>query len=187
MINTDMPFNDRENIVKAKTILMLTRWFVPFSITMHNIEEAFTLDPFLPVIKERLSKYGHKDIVPSWPQYRLALITVTLIPLVVAILPLKAARRLTVMLVASTTMLINVIPHLAGLIIFKRYVPGLASSLLINLPSSILSIFLAFRSGFLNTRKMAVIAAFAAMLHGPGLLSLMAASGFLTGRSETGE
>jgi hypothetical protein len=166
--------------MKAKTILMLTRWFVPFSITVHNIEEAFTIDPFLPVIKKRLSKYGGKDIVPTWPQYRLALITVTLIPFVVAILPLKAGRRLTMMLIASTTMLINVIPHLAGSIIFKRYVPGLASALLINLPSSLLSIFLAFRSGFLNYRKMAVISAFAATLHGPGLLSLLAASGFLT-------
>jgi hypothetical protein len=173
--------------MKAKTILMLTRWFVPFSIAVHNIEEAFTLDLFLPVIKERLSKYGPRDIVPNWPQYRLALITVTLIPFVVAILPLKAARRLTIMLVASTTMLINVIPHLVGFIIFKRYVPGLASSILINLPSSMLSIFLAFRSGFLNIRKMAVISAFAALLHGPGLLSLMAAAGFLTGKTEMGE
>jgi hypothetical protein len=154
---------------------------------VHNIEEAFTLDPFLPAIKERLSKYGSKDIFPTWPQYRLALITVTIIPFVVAILPLKASRRLTIMLVASTTMLINVIPHLAGFIIFKRYVPGLASSLLINLPSSMLSIFLAFRSGFLNIRKMAFISAFAAMLHGPGLLSLMAASGYLTGKTGMGE
>jgi hypothetical protein len=177
-----MPFNDREIIMKAKTILMLTRWFVPFSIAVHNIEEAFTLDPFLPVIKERLSKYRGNDFVPTWPQYRLALITVTLIPFVVAILPLKAARRLTLMLIASTTMLINVIPHLAGSIIFKQYVPGLASSLLINLPSSMLSIFLAFRSGFLNLRKMAVISIFAAILHGPGLASLLAASGFLTGK-----
>ena len=166
--------------MRAKTILMLTRWFVPFSITVHNIEEAFTLDQFLPVIKERLSKYDRIDIVPTWPQYRLALLTVTLIPYVVAILPLKAARRLTLMLVASTTMLINIIPHFAGSIIFKRYVPGLASSFLINLPSSLLLIFLAFRSGFLNLRKMAVISAFAALLHGPGLVSLLAVSGFLT-------
>ena len=173
--------------MRAKTILMLTRWFVPFSITVHNIEEAFTLDPFLPVIKERLSKCGRDDIVPTWPQFRLALITVTLIPYVVAILPLKAARRLTLMLIASTTMLINVIPHLAGSLIFKRYVPGLASSFLINLPSSILLIFLAFRSGFLNLRKMAVISAFAALLHGPGLVSLLAVSGFLTRKIKTEE
>lgn len=173
--------------MKAKTILMLTRWFVPFSISVHNIEEAFTLDPFLPVIKERLSRFGHKDIVPTWPQYRLALITVTLIPYVVAILPIKPARRLTLMLVTSTTMLINVIPHLAGSLIFKRYVPGLVSSLLINLPSSLLTIFLAFRSGFLNMRKMAVISAFASLLHGPGLVSLLAVSGLLTRKSEKGE
>jgi hypothetical protein len=173
--------------MRAKTILMLTRWFVPFSITVHNIEEAFTLDSFLPVIKERLSRYDHKDIVPTWPQYRLALITVTLIPYVVAILPIKSARRLTLMLVTSTTMLINVIPHLAGSLIFKRYVPGLASSLLINLPSSLLTIFLAFRSGFLNMRKMAVISAFASLLHGPGLVSLLAVSGLLTRKSEKGE
>jgi hypothetical protein len=173
--------------VKAKTILMLTRWFVPFSITVHNIEEAFTLDPFLPVIKERLSKFGPKDLVPTWPQYRLALITVTLMPYVVAVLPIKASRRLILMLVASTTMLINVIPHLAGSIIFRRYVPGLASSLLINLPSSLMSIFLAFRSGFLNMRKMAVISAFAALLHGPGLVSLLAVSGFLTRKTEAEE
>jgi hypothetical protein len=179
-----MLFNGRGIKMKAKTILMLTRWFVPFSITVHNIEEAFTLDSFLPVIKERLSKYGRVGIVPTWPQFRLALLTVTLIPYVVAILPLKAARRLTLMLVASTTMLINVIPHLAGSIIFKRYVPGLASSLLVNLPSSMLLILLAFRSGFLNLRKMAVISAFAALIHGPGLLSLLAVSGFITRKTE---
>jgi hypothetical protein len=182
-----MPFNGRETNMKAKTILMLTRWFVPFSITVHNIEEAFTLDQFLPVIKEHLSRFGRKDIVPTWPQYRLALITVTLIPYVVAILPIKAARRLTLMLITSTTMLINVIPHIAGSLIFRRYVPGLASSLLINLPSSLLTIFLAFRSGFLNMRKMAFISAFAALLHGPGLVSLLAVSGFLTKKTKAGE
>lgn len=166
--------------MREKTILLMCRWFVPFYITVHNIEEAFTFDKFIPVVKDRLEKNGRTDIIPTWPQFRLALITVTILSYITAIVPLKPAKRLTIMLITSATMLINVFSHFFGALIFRRYVPGLISALSINLPASVFTIFLAKRSGFLNIRKMTFLTFIAALLHGPALVSLLAVSGLVT-------
>src|SRR4051812_28920908 len=123
-------------MMKRKTLL----WLIPLLAAIHNAEEAATMPRFLGEGRLRLPatvREAASNI--SYPQFLVALVFVTLIPIVIAAFgDLNRERSVAAyaLLCTQVVMFINVFWHLAMALLTRGYVPGLISALAINLPFS---------------------------------------------------
>ena len=106
-------------------------WLFAISITIHNLEEAI----WLPKWSESAGRWHHP--VKS-KVFRFAVLVLTLVAYIFAILASfggKASIGAYLITGYALAMLINVVfPHFVATIALKRYAPGLATALFLNLP-----------------------------------------------------
>lgn len=156
-------------------------WLVPLFITLHNLEEMIGIPSLLEGLNVQLPAWAARVIPPggfppSYHRYLFMLLLVTALPYVLALLPgRKKARGPRTMLLAlvQTLMFVNVFSHLALWNLTNRYVPGLITALVFNLPFSIVMLASGLRQGWLRGSDFAYLLPFAILLHGPGLFGLM--------------
>lgn len=112
-------------------------WLFCIALILHNIEEAL----FLPA----WSLAGNGPITISSIPFRVTLIVITLPAVILTVF--RSRSRLQFLLVGyAGTMFLNVFfPHLIGSIVLREILPGLITSLLLILPSSIVIIVKAAR------------------------------------------
>ncbi len=150
-------------------------WLFPLAITIHNIEEAL----WLPQWSRGAGRFHHP--VGAF-EFRFAVAVLTALAWIVTGLAATGGRGSGgVYLLCSYcfAMLINVfIPHFAAAIALKRYAPGLATALVINLPVTAWLLVQALRQGYIQWGPFLLRAAvFTALLI--GLIPLL----FKTGRA----
>jgi hypothetical protein len=156
-------------------------WLVPLFITVHNLEEM----AFMPVFMA-----GWPDKVPGWAtallpagffppsyhQFLVILLVVTILPYAFALLGgSRQARAPRTILLAGTqmVMLINVLSHVVSMNVVNGYVPGLVTALAINLPFSVYFFAAALHESWLRWSDFAYLVSVAVILHGPGFFGLM--------------
>ncbi len=161
-------------------------WLVPLLIVLHNLEEMAFMRGFMPRLLADLpgklpawavNWLPEGFFPPTYRQFLLMLLVVTVLPYAFALL--GGARRVrgprTFLLVETQmVMLVNVISHVVSMNIMNGYVPGLASALAFNLPFSLFFFATALRQGWLKWGDFGYLLPIAVVLHGPGLLGLMA-------------
>ncbi|GAA1689038.1 hypothetical protein GCM10009830_40750 [Glycomyces endophyticus] len=108
-------------------------WAVFGAFAIHNIEEALTAPAFLADLPPGLPMPW-----PSPTAFQLATAAVTLIGFALTLFATRTNRTWPVTLLA-TVMLINVaVPHLPLALLNNGYAPGVATALLLNLPTDLL-------------------------------------------------
>ncbi len=121
-------------------------WFFCGAITLHNIEEAI----FLPTWSQSAGPWHHP--VNAF-EFRFAVIFLTLIAYLLAFLcQIESAAHFCRYLISgyALAMMLNVLfPHLAATIVMKKYAPGLATGLVLNLPVTTLLILAAFKENLI--------------------------------------
>ena len=124
-----------------------------------------------------------RDVVPvvTYPQFLVALVVVTAVPLAVALGgDLRRPGPATVFLLFVQAVLwVNVLSHAASAAFLGGYSPGLATALAVNLPFSVYLLRRARRERWVGRRTLLVLLPAALVFHGPGLLALLAAAGRL--------
>jgi hypothetical protein len=156
-------------------------WMIPSLIVAHNVEEAVSVlfigsTFMLPEPLQRL--VGNITV----PQFMLALSIVTFLSLSLYALYLMLPEKkifLRLMFLMQSTMFINVFSHLGGVVITNRYVPGLATALLINLPFSVYFASGCIREGLVSKRAIIAYLVGAVIVHSVGILELMKIAGWL--------
>ncbi len=157
-------------------------WLIPILLTLHNIEEGITPKEFLSPIGSRIPDFAKDLINPSYPQFLVALGIFTAIPYLCALsgdLTRKGGLSILFLLVIQMVMFINVLPHVAMATFLKGYTPGLITSVLINLPFSLLLFRAALKDGWLSKKAFLWLIPLAVIAHGPGLWGLMIVSGHI--------
>ncbi len=157
-------------------------WLVPLFITVHNLEEIAFLPKFLEALPSKIPAWAARllpagVLPPTVHQYIDALLVVTVLPYAFALLRGSGHERgPRTLLLAGTqmVMLVNVLSHLALMNIWNGYVPGLVTALACNLPFSLFFFASGLRQGWLRWNDFAYLLPFAILLHGPGLIGLMA-------------
>ena len=123
-------------------------WLFAVSITIHNLEEAIWLPGWEPNICRLKIKTGPLE-------FRFAVSVLTLLAYLAATLAMIGGRGSVGAYLISgyaLAMLINVfVPHLLATIITKRYAPGTATAIVLNLPVTILLLRQGFREGVIDT------------------------------------
>lgn len=141
-------------------------WLVPLLFALHNLEEWLALQTFLPRLMQEAPGFARH--LPNVRQYGVALMIVTMIPLVFAIL-----RQRFLLVVAQTVVAINVATHVVSAIVFRGYTPGVLTAVCLNLPFSIY-FFRALRAdGQVPAARMRRVIPIALLLHGPILIGLL--------------
>jgi len=137
----------------------LLQWLFPIVLTAHNLEEAIMQPGFTARHASRLRwKVGASE-------FRFAIVVVTIAGWAVTYLSWRGGRESVgsyLLFGCVVATLANVlVPHIPAAFVFRGYVPGLVTAVLLNLPVMWLLATLAVREGWVSGGK--------AVLYGVGV------------------
>lgn len=133
-------------------------------LAAHNAEEAFAGPGWIVAHESLLREYFGPRMLAAWSagSFRTSLAVLTLALLVVALMAALAPRRgaaVYVLLGVVAAFGANaVVPHIAGAILLRGYVPGLVTAALLVLPLNVWLYASATRSGHASATGAAVAA-----------------------------
>lgn len=166
--------------MSRKTLL----WLVPVFLTLHNLEEALLMPAFIE--KRNASVQGAmRGIVPpvTYKQFLIALIIITVIPYLVALLWLNRGWAVYLLVGFQVVMLINVFAHTLMALFLRGYAPGLVTAVLVNLPFSLYLLRRAVGDRWMSKRAVVWMFPLGLLIHGPALAGLMLLSGIIAGHA----
>ena len=153
-------------------------WLIAILAAAHNTEEAVSFPRYLPLALERLPEAWRSVAGPmTLGQVWVALAVVTLIPCALAVwatLRPDLAAPLWLLLLVQSTLLLNVVWHVAAaIVLFDGYAPGLGTAVLLNLPFSVYLLRRAARENWIISPARWALLPSAVLVHGPLLSGLL--------------
>lgn len=116
-------------------------WLFPIAFTVHNVEEAI----WLPAFSQHAGRF-HPRVEPA--EFLFALVPITLLGwLVTGAFALYGAQSWAgyLFFAFNMGMAVNVVfPHLAATVVLRRYCPGLATGMVLLLPSTVYLLLLGY-------------------------------------------
>ena len=148
-------------------------WLIPIILTVHNLEEALTMPPWvmahLGLIKENLPLSIDIQFTPA--QLLCSLFLATAVPWAVTIFCVngeKGSGKLFLLFLLQAIVLLNVVvPHIAASIRMQQYNPGVITAVCINLPFSAYLFRRAYRERYLSSRNFVLLFLTAIIIYGP--------------------
>lgn len=126
---------------------VLLSWLFALVITLHNVEEGWLLPPW-----SRSAGRWHQPIGAG--EFRCAVGILTVLAYLVVYLATSSDKGSVgnyLLAGYALAMLLNVLfPHTLATIIMRRYAPGTATALLLNLPITVLLLFTAIRGSYIQ-------------------------------------
>jgi hypothetical protein len=128
-------------------------WFFPIVVTLHNAEEAI----WFPEWTQHVRRWP----VPVKPGvFRFAVAVLTILVFAVTWLSARSGKQTvwTYLVFGSmvATLVNALIPHIALTLVVRRYMPGVATAVVLNLPVLTLLIVLAIREGYVSGSKAVI-------------------------------
>jgi uncharacterized protein with HXXEE motif len=134
-------------------MFMILAWLFAAAVTVHNLEEAL----FLPAWSERAGRW-HRPVGAN--EFRFAVFVLTILAGIAALLAAVQGRESFGSYVLSgyaLAMLLNVaFPHLLASMAMRRYMPGTATALALNLPITAALLHQAFGEGYISSMRFAL-------------------------------
>jgi hypothetical protein len=143
-------------------------WFFPIVVTLHNAEEAI----WFPEWTQRV-RWWPAPVAPG--VFRFAVTVFTILAFAVTWLSARSGKQ-TVWTYLAFGYMVGVlanalIPHIALTIAMRRYMPGVATAVALNLPVLSLLVVLALKEGYVSGSKAV---AYSIGVSAVGLLSIPA-------------
>lgn len=144
---------------------------------VHNLEEGLGLPASLPAVREAVAAARSRSLsLPSEPQYVLALVIVTALVFALAAWARRSSIGAYLLLVVQVTMGVNAVTHTVGALVLGRYVPGLVTAWLVQVPLALIVVLRAWHGSWLSGRQWGLAGLLALLLHGPVLLAILFAA-----------
>ncbi len=132
----------------------LLSWLFALAITVHNLEEAI----WLPAWSQSARRWHHPVGVR---EFRFAVAILTFLAYLAAYLSMigrKGSPAAYILEGYALAMLLNVVfPHLLATFILKRYTPGTATALFLNLPITSLLLYQGIKEGYIVLPKFFIL------------------------------
>jgi Protein of unknown function with HXXEE motif len=107
-------------------------WSVPLCLSLHNLEEALGIGKLVPLLRQMLPWFRLSTRQFLW---LLALVTLAVWAIAVLAAP---PERLAILVGVQAALLVNaLVPHIVLSMRLRRYTPGGATAVLLNLPVSL--------------------------------------------------
>jgi hypothetical protein len=125
-------------------------WFFPIVVTLHNVEEAI----WFPEWTRRVRRWP-APVAPG--VFRFAVAVFTILAFAVTWLSARSGKQ-TVWTYLAFGYMVGVlanalIPHIALTLAMRRYMPGVATAVAVNLPVLSLLVVAAIREGYVSGSK----------------------------------
>jgi len=121
---------------------------------LHNLEEAI----WLPEWSRNAGRWHH---AVERDEFRFAVIVLTLLAVLSVVLAIHQGKEsLGAYLVTgyALAMLLNVLlPHVVGSLVMRRYMPGTATAVLLNLPVTLYVLNLGFRECYIDSHTFVIV------------------------------
>ena len=129
-------------------------WLFAAAITLHNLEEAI----WLPDWSRNAGRWHH---AVGRDEFRFAVLVLTLLAVLSVVLAIRQGKAsLGAYLVSgyALAMLLNVlVPHVVASLVMRRYMPGTATAVLLNLPVTLCVLIQGFREGYIDSHRFAIV------------------------------
>jgi hypothetical protein len=154
-------------------------WGVPAAVLVHNVEEALTVGRYTPAVLA-LVPDAVRRLMPSRQYIYVALVVATAIPIGLALVARRDRRGWATygLLLVAAVMLVNVVWHAVAAALLGGYAAGAVTAVAVNLPVMALSLRWARRESWLSRGALWMYVGIGVMLHGAGLLALLALARF---------
>lgn len=133
--------------IKDKMTYPLLCWLFVAAITIHNMEEAL----LLPRWSQSAGRWHHPV---GEREFRFAVSVLTALAYIAAVLSVVGGKETVgsyFIAGYALAMLANVFfPHLLATLVMRRYAPGTATALLLNLPVTVLLLYQGFQQGYIR-------------------------------------
>lgn len=133
--------------IKDKMTFSLLSWVFAAAITLHNLEEAL----LLPRWSQSAGRWHHPV---GAREFRFAVGVLTALAYIAAVLSVVGGKETVgsyFIAGYALAMLVNVFfPHLLATLVLRRYAPGTATALLLNLPVTALLLYQGFLQGYIR-------------------------------------
>jgi hypothetical protein len=159
-------------------------WAVPAFLALHNVEEALTLRAAWPTLALRMPAVARPVFATLTPaSYMWALVVLSLLALGVATWANRRPGPAATWAVAAiqATVALNVLSHLGAVVMMRGYAPGVLSAVVVNAPFSAYFFRRAVAERWLTRGALWATVPAAFLLHGPGLLALLALGDAIAG------
>jgi hypothetical protein len=156
-------------------------WGVPAAVLVHNVEEALTMARYAPSVLALVAG-PTRWLIPILDYMYVVLAVVTAIPIALALLARGRASSswgTYGLLLVAAVVLVNVVWHLVAAATLGGYAPGLLTAVAVNLPVMVAALRWARREGWLSKGALGLYLAVGFMLHGAGLLAVLALATFV--------
>lgn len=149
-------------------------WLVPLALLFHNLEEALAIPAALPRLQAAWSEGSGRTLpLPSAAQYQRALVLLTIAGFALLLLARVRDRWSYALVVVQAVMTLNVLTHLAGALLVGGYVPGVATAVLVEAPTSAFVYRHVREGGWMSRSQWRLLVPLAVVLHGAGLIGLL--------------
>lgn len=150
------------------------QWLFPIAVTLHSLEEAIYMPPWLPTQGRQLP--AHPGAEKIW----FGLLFLTLAAFAVTYLSAQQGKQSTsayLLFGYITAMLLNVLlPHIPATLVFREYTPGVVTAVLINLPVMSILLFKAVREQWVSGGKAIAYALLVPLAIGGAIAALFTIS-----------
>src|SRR4051812_12036209 len=102
---------------------------IPIALLIHNIEEALTIDAYLPRMRDAWAAHLGTPPFPSAHAYLVALVVLTIAAFALLLMARWWKPAAYALLALQAVMAFNVITHIAGAVAIGGYAPGLITAL----------------------------------------------------------
>lgn len=138
--------------IPAHAPLARAAWLFPIGLSLHNLEEAI----WLPAWSQQA--HGLQPVVQAG-EFRFAVLVLTLAGFLITAAAVRSGRWRAASAYWSAMLLNVMFPHVLATILLRRYAPGTATALAINLPVCTYLLRRVQREGYLSRAQLLKAAA----------------------------
>lgn len=132
---------------------------MPFFFLLHNLEEQLSIISFVNSIISKVTLFSSNWFLPiTQKQFNIAITLLTVVFFICSLIGMKANRKgVLFLLFLQGTLFFNSLQHVLISVIFLEYTPGVASALLLILPSTIYGFILVIRDKIVDNKQLGTV------------------------------
>ena len=156
-------------------------WLLPIIFAIHNLEELWLLEDWVKTFTND-RKFAFIKNFYRFDTLAFAMILLTLAVAVIIFLAYRKQSNITfhLMILCNSLLFINSLTHLAQFFVFRKYVPGLFSAIILMMPFTFYILLFFLRNKNITLRMCVVYLGVSVLTMGPIIIVFLAISRLFT-------
>ncbi|MDQ0177576.1 HXXEE domain-containing protein [Bacillus chungangensis] len=156
-------------------------WLLPIIFAIHNLEELWLLEDWVKTFTND-RKFAFIKNFYRFETLAFAMILLTLAGAVIIFFAYRKQSNITfhLMILCNSLLFINSLTHLGQFFLFRKYVPGLLSAVILMMPFTFYTLFLYIKNKSITPKMAAVYLGISVLAMGPIIIIFLVISKLFT-------